>query len=84
MSALARAATSRSPLTTPDLQRAHAPLEHRRDRVVAVGELRPEHLLDALADHVLLLEAREREGVLAAADDPPSPSQTKKAASGAG
>ena len=69
MSALALAATSRSPLTSHrHLERAHAPLEHGRDRIVAVGEAQPEHLLDALADHLLLLEARERERVLAAAD----------------
>ena len=69
MSAFALAATSRSPLTcTGTLERAHAPLEHGLDRVVAVCEAQAEHLLDALADHLLLLEARERERVLAAAD----------------
>ena len=72
MSAFALAATSRSPLDLDRLlERAHAPLEHRLDGVVAVGEVQPQHLLDALADHVLLLEARERERVLAAADHAP-------------
>ena len=69
MSAFALAATSRSPLTCDrHLQRAHPPLQHGRHRVVAVGEAQAEHLLDALADHLLLLEAGEGERVLAAAD----------------
>jgi hypothetical protein len=37
---------------------------------VAVGEAQAEHLLDALADHLLLLEAGEGERVLPAADHP--------------
>src|SRR6202043_4065796 len=48
------------------LQFAYAPLENRSHRVIAVGELQPEHLGDVLADHVFLLEAREGEGVLPA------------------
>src|SRR5438128_2392972 len=49
------------------LQRAHTPLEHLADGIIAVGKLEPEHLRHRPADHVFLLEARERERVLPAA-----------------
>ena len=69
MSAFALAATSRSPLTCTGISSARTP----HSSTVATGsspfaKLQAEHLLDALADHLLLLEAGEREGVLAAAD----------------
>src|ERR1035437_1619732 len=50
------------------LEFAHAPLEHRGDRIISVGEAQTEHLGDTLTDHVLLLQPGEGEGVLAAAD----------------
>ena len=65
------AATSRSPLTSTGTSSARTP----HSSTVSTGsspleKLRPEHLLDALADDLLLLEPGEGEGVLAAAHDP--------------
>ncbi len=72
MSARAVAGRSRSPLTRTGLPSARTPhSEHRADGVVSVGELQPERLRDRPADHRFLLQAGEREGVLAAADHPP-------------
>ena len=69
MSAFALAATSRSPLTCTGTSSARTPHSSTvATGFVAVCESQPEHLLHALADHVLLLKAREGERVLAAAD----------------
>src|SRR5579862_5470813 len=51
-------------------QRAHPPLEHGRDVVLVVVETQVQGLGDRLAEHLLLVVARQLEGAPPTADDP--------------
>ena len=83
MSAFALAATSRSPLTCTGTFSARTPLQDGGDRIVALGELQAEHLLDALPITSSSSRPVKAKEFFPHPTTRPSPSQTKNAASGA-
>ncbi len=62
----------------------HLPLERRRDVVGAVLEAKPKHIGSGLPITWSVFSPVSSNEPLAAVEDPPLPSQAKKAASGAG